>query len=102
MAHHTCPHVMPFPVLIMINPTHLNQRLCHTSLLMKLKTVSMAALVSSNGLVNPGTELGDTGVDSRGGSGADTASPGHDTNQIPDSVLLTDQRTTRIALGVTK
>ncbi len=61
---------------------------------MKLKTVFMAALVSSNGLVNPGTELGDTGVDSRGGSGAGAASPGHDTNQIPDSVLLTDQRTT--------
>lgn len=69
---------------------------------MKLKTVFMAALVSSNGLVNPGTELGDTGVGNRGRSGAGAGSKGHNTNEIPDSVLLTDQRTTRITLEDTK
>ncbi len=56
------------------------------------------ALVSSNGLVNPGTELGDTGVHTRWIGWADTASPGHDTNQSPNSILLTDQRTTRVTL----
>lgn len=55
-------------------------------------------LVGSQDLVDPSTELGDTGVDGRGGGGATAASPGHDANQGPGVVLLTDQGTTRVAL----
>lgn len=60
--------------------------------------VTSEGLVCSKDLVNPATELGDTGVDGRSGGGATAASPGHDTDQSPGAILLTDQRATRIAL----
>lgn len=58
-------------------------------------------LVGGEDLVNPATELGDAGVDSGGGGGATAASPGDDSHQSPGSVLLTDQRATRVTLETT-
>lgn len=55
-------------------------------------------LVGGEDLVHPTSQLGDTGVDRRGGGGAAAAPPGHNANQGPDIVLLTDQRTARVAL----
>lgn len=55
-------------------------------------------LVGGEDLVDPATELGDTGVDGRSGGGTTAASPGDDTDQSPGAVLLTDQRTARVAL----
>lgn len=60
--------------------------------------VTSKGLVCSKDLVNPATELSDTGVDGRSGGGATAASPGHDTDQSPGAIFLADQRTTRIAL----
>lgn len=53
-------------------------------------------LVGGQGLVHPGTELGDAGVHSGGSGGATAAAPGHNTDQGPDVVLLTDQGATGV------
>ena len=61
--------------------------------------VAVAAfLVGGHDLVSPGAELGDASVDSRGRGRAAAASPGHNTDQGPRVVLLTDQRSTRVTL----
>lgn len=59
-------------------------------------------LVGSEDLVDPTAELGDAGVDGGGGGGAAAASPGHNTDQSPGVVLLTDQRATRVTLRDTQ
>lgn len=55
-------------------------------------------LVSGEDLVDPAAELCDTGVDGGSRGGTTAASPGHNTNQSPDIVFLTDQGTARVAL----
>lgn len=49
-------------------------------------------------LLNPGHEGCDSGIHSRGRSGADTAAPGHNACQGPDSILLADEGATRVTL----
>lgn len=60
--------------------------------------VASEGLVGGKDLVDPATELCDTGVDGRSRGGATAASPGDDTDQSPGAILLTDQRTTRVTL----
>lgn len=55
-------------------------------------------LVSSDDLISPGTELGNTGIDCWRGCAAHTAAPGDNTNQGPSSILFTHQRTTGVTL----
>lgn len=57
--------------------------------------------VGSEGLVHPGTQLGDAGVDAGHAGAAGRTSPGHNADQSPGSALLTDQRTARVALNTT-
>lgn len=53
-------------------------------------------LVEHHGHVHPGANLGDSGVH-RGGRGrATTAAPGHNTDQAPHLVLITDQGATGV------
>lgn len=56
-------------------------------------------LVGSQNLIHPVTEIGDTGVHTRNTGVTTTASPGHNTHQCPDIILLTHQRTTRVTLN---
>ena len=49
-------------------------------------------------LLNPRNEGCDSGIHSRSGSGAETAAPGHNACQGPDSILLADQGATRVTL----
>lgn len=55
-------------------------------------------LVGSNDLVNPVTQVGHTGVHSRGAHVAVRGAPGDNTNKMPCTILLAHQRTTRVTL----
>ncbi len=57
------------------------------------------SLVGSQNLIHPVTQHSDTGVHTRNGGVTTAASPGHDTHQIPDIILLTHQRTARVTLN---
>lgn len=56
-------------------------------------------LVGGDGLVHPGTQLGDAGIHTGPWSAAGATSPGHNANQGPSSALLAHQGTTRVTLA---
>lgn len=58
----------------------------------------VCTLVGSNGLVNPATQVGHTGIHSGGAHVAVRGAPGDNTNKMPYTILLADQRTTRVTL----
>lgn len=60
--------------------------------------VLVGILVVSHDLVNPVPEVGHAGVHSGGTHVAVGGAPGDNSNKIPCTTLLTDQRTTRITL----
>lgn len=64
--------------------------------------ISSELLVGGEDLVDPTTELGDTGVDGRSRGGATAASPGDDTDQSPGAIVLTHQGTARVSLTTNK
>lgn len=63
-----------------------------------LQLGSTVTLVGCDGLINPATQVGDTGVDGRGTDVAVGGAPGHDTHLKPHTTALTHQRTARITL----
>lgn len=67
-----------------------------------MKTCCLTCSVGSDGLIKPGTEFGDTGINTRHGRRAGSTTPGHDTNQSPGSRFLADQGTTGVTLKHSK
>ena len=55
-------------------------------------------LVRGHGLLNPGTEVGDAGVHSRGAHIAVAGTPGHNSHLVPSSSILANQGAARITL----
>lgn len=58
----------------------------------------VCTLVGSNDLINPVTQVGHTSIHSRGAHVAVRGAPGDNTNKMPCTTFLADQRTARVTL----
>lgn len=63
-----------------------------------LQTLFVCTLVGSKSLVDPVAQVGHTGIHSGGAHVAVRGTPGHNSHEGPHSIVLTDQRATRVTL----